>query len=77
MKAVWYERVGPAAEVLRRGELPDPEPGRFAPRSTSMMRAEDRKPKTDHFSSVSTPPSGIARPESRHSTAAWKPWLSA
>ena len=27
MKAVWYERVGPAAEVLRHGELPDPEPG--------------------------------------------------
>jgi len=27
MKAVWYERVGPAAEVLIQGELPDPEPG--------------------------------------------------
>jgi len=27
MKAVWYERVGPAAEVLIHGELPDPEPG--------------------------------------------------
>jgi len=27
MKAVWYERVGPAAEVLQRGELPDPAPG--------------------------------------------------
>jgi NADPH:quinone reductase-like Zn-dependent oxidoreductase len=32
MKAVWYERIGPAAEVLQRGELPDPSPGaaRFA-----------------------------------------------
>ena len=27
MLAVWYERPGPAAEVLRVGELPDPEPG--------------------------------------------------
>jgi NADPH:quinone reductase len=26
MKAVWYERIGPAAEVLIHGELPDPEP---------------------------------------------------
>lgn len=28
MKAVWYERVGPAAEVLKLGDLPVPEPGR-------------------------------------------------
>ena len=27
MKAVWYERIGPAAEVLQAGDLPDPEPG--------------------------------------------------
>jgi len=27
MKAVWYERQGPAAEVLTYGELPDPETG--------------------------------------------------
>lgn len=27
MLAVWYERNGPAAEVLKVGELPDPEPG--------------------------------------------------
>jgi NADPH2:quinone reductase len=27
MRAVWYERPGPAAEVLQVGELPDPEPG--------------------------------------------------
>ena len=26
MRAVWYERPGPAAEVLQVGELPDPEP---------------------------------------------------
>jgi NADPH2:quinone reductase len=26
MKAVWYETIGPAAEVLRFGDLPDPEP---------------------------------------------------
>jgi NADPH2:quinone reductase len=27
MKAVWYERNGPAREVLQSGEFPDPEPG--------------------------------------------------
>ena len=27
MRAIWYERPGPAAEVLNFGELPDPEPG--------------------------------------------------
>lgn len=27
MKAVWYERFGPAKEVLIHGDLPDPEPG--------------------------------------------------
>jgi NADPH:quinone reductase len=27
MRAAWYERQGPAAEVLRVGELPEPEPG--------------------------------------------------
>lgn len=27
MQAVWYDRQGPAAEVLLTGELPDPQPG--------------------------------------------------
>lgn len=27
MRAVWYDRQGPAAEVLQAGELPAPEPG--------------------------------------------------
>ena len=27
MRAAWYERTGPAAEVLTVGELPVPEPG--------------------------------------------------
>jgi NADPH:quinone reductase len=27
MRAVWYDRQGPAAEVLQVGELPDPQPG--------------------------------------------------
>jgi len=27
VRAVWYERQGPASEVLQVGELPDPEPG--------------------------------------------------
>ena len=27
MRAAWYERNGPAHEVLKVGELPDPQPG--------------------------------------------------
>ena len=27
MRAVWYERLGPAHEVLEAGEIPDPQPG--------------------------------------------------
>jgi NADPH2:quinone reductase len=27
MRAVWYDRQGPSAEVLQVGELPDPQPG--------------------------------------------------
>ena len=27
MYAMWYDRQGPAAEVLQLGELPDPQPG--------------------------------------------------
>ncbi|HET6393928.1 MAG TPA: NADPH:quinone reductase [Blastococcus sp.] len=27
MRAVWYERQGPAGDVLQTGELPDPQPG--------------------------------------------------
>src|SRR4051794_32350254 len=27
MRAVWYEKQGPAGEVLQVGELPDPQPG--------------------------------------------------
>jgi NADPH:quinone reductase len=27
VRAVWYERQGPAAEVLQVGEMKDPEPG--------------------------------------------------
>jgi NADPH2:quinone reductase len=28
MKAAWYERTGPAGEVLQLGELPEPQPQR-------------------------------------------------
>ena len=28
MKAIWYERTGPAREVLQFGEVPTPAPGR-------------------------------------------------
>ena len=27
VRAVWYDRQGPAAQVLQTGELPAPEPG--------------------------------------------------
>ncbi len=27
MRAAWYERNGPAREVLTYGDMPDPEPG--------------------------------------------------
>ena len=27
MLAAWFDRQGPAAEVLQVGEMPDPEPG--------------------------------------------------
>ena len=27
MRAAWYEKIGPAGEVLQVGEMPDPEPG--------------------------------------------------
>ena len=27
MRAIWYDRQGPADQVLRFGDLPDPEPG--------------------------------------------------
>ena len=27
MRAAWYEKTGPAGEVLQVGEMPDPEPG--------------------------------------------------
>jgi NADPH2:quinone reductase len=27
VRAVWYDRQGPAGEVLQVGELPDPQPG--------------------------------------------------
>ena len=27
MRAAWYEKTGPAGEILQVGEMPDPEPG--------------------------------------------------
>src|SRR4051812_41034495 len=27
VRAIWYDRQGPAQDVLKLGELPDPEPG--------------------------------------------------
>src|SRR5512142_85743 len=46
MRAVWYDRQGPASEVLVCGELPTPEPGscsycviNFLPDSTRVCHA--------------------------------------
>ncbi len=45
--AIWYERQGPAADVLRFGELPDPEPGpgevRVAVRLSGVSPGDTKK----------------------------------
>ena len=44
MRAVWYDRQGPAAEVLQVGELPDPEPGPGEVRVASpLLRRQPRR----------------------------------
>lgn len=52
MHAVWYERTGPAAEVLQLGRLPRPEPGAGEVRirlSCSAVNPGDVKKRTDAF----------------------------
>jgi NADPH:quinone reductase len=41
MRAAWYEKQGPAAEVLQLGELPDPQPGSGEVRVRVVVRAHD------------------------------------
>ena len=44
MLAVWYDRQGPADEVLQVGELPDPEPGPGrGSRPSPVLRGEPRR----------------------------------
>ncbi len=52
MRAVWYERQGPAADVLVVGELPDPEPGPGEVRvrlSRSGVNPGDTKKRSGYF----------------------------
>jgi hypothetical protein len=43
MLAAWYDRQGPASEVLQIGDLPDPQP---APTARSTPRPTWRSPQT-------------------------------
>ncbi|WP_201294726.1 MULTISPECIES: hypothetical protein [unclassified Nocardiopsis] len=47
MRAAWYERRGPAREVLTVGHLPDPEPGpgevRIRPRLSGVNPGDVKK----------------------------------
>ena len=56
MRAVWYDRQGPAAEVLQAGELPAQEPGpaaRFGSRLTrSGVNPADTKKRRGWLGSV-------------------------
>ena len=52
MRAAWYDRQGPAAEVLRVGDLPAPEPGRGEVRVRlrfSGVNPGDTKKRIDRF----------------------------
>lgn len=52
MRAAWYERQGPAAEVLVAGEMPTPEPGSHEVRirvATSGINPGDVKKRHDKF----------------------------
>ena len=52
MLAAWYEKPGPASEVLRVSELPDPEPGPGEVRvrlTTSGINPGDTKKRSDQF----------------------------
>lgn len=52
MRAAWYEKQGPASEVLTVGEMPDPEPGPREVRiriSASGVNPGDVKKRSDAF----------------------------
>ena len=38
MRAIWFERPGPAAEVLESGELPTPSAGEGTKKRTVFLR---------------------------------------
>jgi NADPH2:quinone reductase len=55
VRAAWYDRQGPAAEVLQVGELPDPEPGPGEVRvrlRLSGVNPGDTKKRTGYFGSA-------------------------
>lgn len=52
MRAAWYEKQGPAREVLKVGEMPDPIPARGEVRirvATSGINPGDMKKRRDAF----------------------------
>lgn len=58
MKAAWYERKGPAREVLKVGDLPDPEPGPGEVRvriSASAVNPTDTKSRSGFGGSTAMP----------------------
>lgn len=59
MRAVYYDRQGPADEVLRHGDLPDPEPGPGEVRvrvSYSGINPGDTKKRAGYFGSTMSYP---------------------
>ena len=63
MLAAWYEKTGPAREVLRYGELPQPEPGRGEVRvrvHASGVNPTDTKQRAGR-PRPGGPPSGVER----------------
>jgi NADPH:quinone reductase len=76
MRAVWYERQGPAAEVLRVGELPDPQPGpdevRVRIRYSGVNPGDTRKRRGWLGSSMPFPPGDPAQRRRRPRRRRWR-----
>ncbi len=59
MRAAWYEKNGPAREVIKVGELPDPQPGAGEVRvriQTSGVNPSDVKRRTGNLGQMISVP---------------------
>ena len=68
MKAAWYERQGPAREVLVLGEMPDPEPGPGELRirvAASGINPGDVKVKRFSLSEIAAADEWVEKPRGR------------